>query len=352
MMAVSRTKISSPTYSVETVGSSSTSILAADGSRIMTTFINISDEDIYVNVGAAAVQDAGMLVSSGGVWVINDSNYSGEEVFAICSSGGKDMLVCNGISGLLGGGAGGGGSSSSSGGVGGSGSSAGASLYLAPRDFSAVYTSATTITLSGLSFTPDIEEFQFVVAIDSTGSATAYTPYGNAFSYVSGTGVLTVTGATFAGTDGGYWVGISGPDKAYSKAQDATKILELSPISDHEFYAEVADETNVADNTYDYYVDVATYSSVLFTLSLDGDTAGTVTASLEFTAQDDGTAAASCFYVADTSEYPDIQDTGGGGATEGHWHFTLKGAKYVHISIVVASGGGAADYTVLARGQY
>lgn len=240
-----------------------------------------------------------------------------------------------------------------SGGGGGSGSASaggGNMVYFSPRDFSVVYTSATTLTLSGLSFTPSIEEWQYLIRVKADYSRETILASDGTWQFSAG--VLTVTGATFDITDLGYLVVVFGPDKSFSKAQDAVKVIELSPISDHEFYAEVADETNVADATYDYYINVATYSSVLIVLSQDGGAAGTVTTSLEFCAQDDGTAAASCLYVDDTTNYPDIQDAAGGGASQGYWRFVEKGTKYLHLQVVVSGGAGTADYTIQARGQY
>lgn len=234
---------------------------------------------------------------------------------------------------------------------GGGGAGGGNMVYLSPQDFTATYAAATQLTLAGLSFVPVEEQFQYVVQVKSDGSRETYQASDFAFNYAGG--ILTVTGATFVNTDLGYLVVIFGPDKAYSTIQDAQKVIELSPISDHEFYTEVADVTNAANAIYDYYINVATYSSVVITMVLGaGAAGGTTTASLEFSVQDDGTVAASCFYVADVGTYPNIQDAGGGGTTEGFWRFTEKGTKFLHISVNVNGTDGNGDFTILARGQY
>lgn len=107
--------------------------------------------------------------------------------------------------------------------AGGAADSADATItYYSPQDFTAVYTSGTTLTLSGIPFVPVIEQFVEVAKYDSSGNATVYTPSDPAyqFAFNSGTGVLTITGAAFAAGDLGYRVMIYGPDKAYDSAGD------------------------------------------------------------------------------------------------------------------------------------
>lgn len=74
-----------------TVGSSSTTVLAANSDRIRATFINDSDETIYLKLGTGAELNKGIrLNANGGAWV--ETDYTGI-VTAICSSGGKNLCV-------------------------------------------------------------------------------------------------------------------------------------------------------------------------------------------------------------------------------------------------------------------
>lgn len=340
------THLTNPSYAVVTVGNTSTAVAAADADRKTLQIINISDTCVWLALdGGTPTVEGGIPVYPGCACKIDSDDYTNGAVNGISAVASKKVMVLTdcpdvGLASSVMSLSGGGGASAGGGNM----------VYFSPRDFTAAYASGTTLTISGLPFTPQIEEWQYLIRIKSDGSRDTFQSLDDAWEYSGGT--LTVPDATFDAGDLGYLVVLFGPDKAYSKTQDATKVIELSPISNHNAYTEVADETNVADDTYDYYLDVDSYSSVLIIMTLDGDAAGTVTASLEFTAQDDGTLAASCLYVDDTGKYADIQDTGGGGATKGYWLFTEKGAKYLHIQVVVASGGNAADYTIMARAQY
>jgi len=240
-------------------------------------------------------------------------------------------------------------SGTSSGGGGSSSASASASagggdaLYISPEDFVVTYTSATTLTLTGLPYTPDIEQFVSVSVFDSTGKETVYTPSSNAFSYNSSTGVLTVSGATFSATDGGYRVLVWGPDKAYSQSIDAKQELLVNPPWDHYSTGVLLEKTSYADTTGDYYyLDMSGFTNGSFQLILDGGS-GTITATLEGTIQDDGTAPSACSYADITNA---TFGTASFSATTPASTFMaidntskLGGYKYLRWKIVVNTGG-------------
>lgn len=102
-------------------------------------------------------------------------------------------------------------------------------FYISPQDFTALYASGTTLTLTGIPFVPTLAQFTQVVQINATGNAISYTPATHAFGWNPGTGVLTVTGASFAGTDQGYRVILYGPDKTYDRTSDFQRISEMNP---------------------------------------------------------------------------------------------------------------------------
>lgn len=76
------------------VGSSTTTVLAANPQRYGATFVNDSDEDIYLRLGATAVMNEGIrLNAAGGSFTIDAGfRYTGI-VTAICSSGSKKLVV-------------------------------------------------------------------------------------------------------------------------------------------------------------------------------------------------------------------------------------------------------------------
>lgn len=79
------------------VGSSSTLVLAANSSRRFLFLVNDSDENIYVSLGAAAVVGEGILLTAGGGALTLDiaAMWQGS-IFAICTSGSKNLTVSEG----------------------------------------------------------------------------------------------------------------------------------------------------------------------------------------------------------------------------------------------------------------
>jgi len=76
------------------VGSSTTTVLAANASRVAATFVNDSNETIYLRLGATAVMNEGVrLNAGGGCYEINQLNLYTGTVTAICSSGSKVLCV-------------------------------------------------------------------------------------------------------------------------------------------------------------------------------------------------------------------------------------------------------------------
>lgn len=131
--------------------------------------------------------------------------------------------------------------------------SSGDATYMSPSDFTAVYASGTTLTLTGLSFIPTTGQFMSVKRQDTTGVSVTYTPDVKAFSYNSTTGVLTVTGAAFTATDV-FVVTVIGPTKTLDTSTDAKRTSPIRDLSDQYVVEEVVNTTNVATGTYYYGV--------------------------------------------------------------------------------------------------
>jgi hypothetical protein len=76
------------------VGSSSTSVLTHNSTRVSSTFTNDSDETIYLQLGSAAAANTGIrLNANGGSYEINTSNPWYGDVNAICASGSKTLCA-------------------------------------------------------------------------------------------------------------------------------------------------------------------------------------------------------------------------------------------------------------------
>jgi len=89
-----------PTHTAPSIGSSTTTALAANASRLYAMFINDSDEVIYLKLGASAVLNEGIrLNANGGSYEMSKkigNLYTGV-VNGICTSGDKVCLVCEGV---------------------------------------------------------------------------------------------------------------------------------------------------------------------------------------------------------------------------------------------------------------
>lgn len=76
------------------INSTSTSILSTNATRFFASFVNDSNETIYLSLGASAVMNQGIrLNADGGSFEINETNLYIGPVSAICSSGGKRLTV-------------------------------------------------------------------------------------------------------------------------------------------------------------------------------------------------------------------------------------------------------------------
>lgn len=104
--------------------------------------------------------------------------------------------------------------------------------YRSPTDFTATFTSNTTITLSGLPFTiTDDSQIVYIKYIPTGGSGSAILVNGAAgVTITESSNVLTVDGAgtPFASGDV-YEVGINAQTKGYDLSLDSVKVIDQSP---------------------------------------------------------------------------------------------------------------------------
>jgi hypothetical protein len=127
-----------------------------------------------------------------------------------------------------GGGSGGGSSATAS------ASSFSASEFTSPSDFTAEYTSASTITLKGLPFTiADSSQIGYVSVVASDNTTTTYTAGTDGISFGVSSNVLTIyqRGVAITTLDSGdtYQVGIDAQKKAYDPSTQSDKVSTLNP---------------------------------------------------------------------------------------------------------------------------
>ena len=75
-----------------TVGSTSTLALSRYGGRQYAILINDSNEEMYLHLGGAAEMNKGILLTpKGGAIELTGENLHVGDIYAICSSGGKNL---------------------------------------------------------------------------------------------------------------------------------------------------------------------------------------------------------------------------------------------------------------------
>ena len=100
MVELANHVVTTPTHSAPTIAALTTAALAANASRLYALFVNDSDEAIYLKLGAAAVLNAGIrLNANGGSFEMSlaAGNLYVGAVNGICASGGKKLLVTEGV---------------------------------------------------------------------------------------------------------------------------------------------------------------------------------------------------------------------------------------------------------------
>jgi hypothetical protein len=133
---------------------------------------------------------------------------------------------------------------------------------------------------------------------------------------------------------------------------------EIDPISQHYVSETLAEVTDQADATYDYYIDMAGFGKSGLQLDLSCGL-GTVTATFWITLRDDGTAPAACNYQNVTNDLFGVPSlVAAAGAAADMWiddTGATGAAKYIRVRIVAATGGAGAqlgDWTLLHKRWY
>ncbi len=76
------------------MGSSSTSVMSSNSNRVAATFVNDSNETIYLALGSTATMNQGIRLSAnGGTFRIDQTNLYTGAVSAICAGGGKNLCT-------------------------------------------------------------------------------------------------------------------------------------------------------------------------------------------------------------------------------------------------------------------
>ncbi len=161
--------------------------------------------------------------------------------------------------------------------------------FKSPSDFTATYTSTTTITLSSLPFTiSDSSQVVYLRMVPSSGDATVYVNGSGGVTLTVNSRVITIAGAgtPFASGDV-YEVGINAQQKAYDSSTDQNKVSVGNADYAHTTSVEhLVDETNEAAASYRKVIQADTYKHMCIHLKGSGGVTFTVWASNDDTADD------------------------------------------------------------------
>jgi len=224
--------------------------------------------------------------------------------------------------------------------------------HISPVDFSAAYTSASSITATGAPFTVDDSNCFVVYIMYKPSGGTWQPPIINGRESISASSnVITVTGmAPFVSGDT-YIVGVAYQEKGYSSAEDSKQVSVGNQLNTEYTGETLASETDQTDGTYYYYTDMSGYRKTGFQLQGISAGSGHITITCEGTLQDDGTAAASCNYQDITSGVFTIAS----GIADDLWiddAEKLACYKYVRLKVVADSGDNTCDYTIYSKKLY
>ena len=126
------------------------------------------------------------------------------------------------------------------------------------------------------------------------------------------------------------------------------RVAEQDPIFNNFTPEVICDITNGTDGTYNFYTTMDTYNETGTQLLITGGS-GTATVTVEVTAQDDGTAPASCVYVDKTTGL-----FGAASFTASDYLFdtnkVLGQVKYIKYKVVLnTSGANDADVKIMIK---
>ncbi len=230
------------------------------------------------------------------------------------------------------------------------GASSVAAQYISPTDFTATYTSASTITLTGLPFTVTSSAQVVYVKVTDTSANTSliYVSGSSSYSFAYSAGVITayLNGAVtsiFASTNV-YEVGLNAQMKAYDATTDTEKVINQSPDRASYVQDSLVDTTNIAAAT-NYYpsstgMSMDGYKDMSLTGKIiEGDA---VTDTIEVQATDDEDTTNADWitiygYRLDTNALANSITTGGAAGTYTFaWEFANLNYSYYRVKLVTA----------------
>ena len=183
--------------------------------------------------------------------------------------------------------------------TGGAGASSVSAEYISPSDFTATYTSSSSITLSGVPITiNDSSQIAYIKQVKADNTSRTYVNGANDITLAHAAGVITIyeKGIAAASLVAGdvYEVGINGSTKAYDTSTDTTKIINITPESSKYVPDAIVNTTNLAATTHYFPSSTGMEMGGFNHLSIGGeliDADGNITLSVEVANNSDASTA-------------------------------------------------------------
>ena len=231
----------------------------------------------------------------------------------------------------------------------------GTGVYYSPVDFTATPKSDGKIYITGLPVTiTNLSQFRSVKTYDPGGALIGeYYPCEQTPFFWDAVGSFLVLGNVEFANVAFVVVELAAQHRAYAPTEDAYQQYGVNPEHAWTASSTLVDDTNITDATVYYYLDWDMYKYGGLQLSLDGD-AGTVTATLECSYQDDGTAQASASYQDTTLALTGVASLVAAAApATAMWIIdTPQSFKFLRVKVVYATTGNTGDATIYARQTY
>ncbi len=236
--------------------------------------------------------------------------------------------------------------------TGGGGTSGGLTLYSSPVHFTSAFNTSSGIDLTGMSFSiVDFSQFVDIEAWDASREFIAkYTPKSHDFDWDSTNGRVLVGDAAFV-TGGTYKVSVLAEDRTISLPTDSQKTTVLNPDSQAYGYEAVAEVTNEADASSDFYASMDGYKTVIVQYEVTGGT-DVVALSVHGTVEPN--------IVASSCKYQDITKNGMDNlvhtTTSGLYDYdTLlktqdgSGYRYLKFNVLKTGSNDDCDYSIYVK---
>ena len=236
------------------------------------------------------------------------------------------------------------------------GGATGGGDYLSPISFTATPKGANQAHITGISPTiTNVTQFRYVRAYNADNSLAGewwpsrLTP----FLWNPTTSYLSVKGADW-GSCAYLVIELNAEHRAYAPTEDAYQGYSVNPEHAWTQQDTLVDVTNQnPDATVYYYIDLDMYKYGGLQIDLDCD-AGTVTATIEGSYQDDGTAQAACNYDDVTFALTGaVSLISAAAPANAMWIIdTPQSFKYLRLAVIYATGATTGDATAYWRGTY